>query len=76
MHLRTTLHAEACLERTAALTFVYPDEANEGSAGRYVRAIDIRPAAVGGVVVDLCPLCGAPSGAVVRHRLLPRAWVR
>eukprot|EP00965_Chrysotila_dentata_P255374 6212197-Pleurochrysis_carterae.AAC.1 len=75
LHLRTTLHAQACFEGAAALPLVNPNEADNAVAGRHVRAVDHGPAAVGLVVGDFGSLCGGPPFSVVGESLLASLWV-
>eukprot|EP00965_Chrysotila_dentata_P141064 4662755-Pleurochrysis_carterae.AAC.1 len=74
-HLCASLNAQPGFERPTAFTFIYPDEAHDGSVTRYVGTINQRPATVVCVIGDFCPLRGPPSDSILRHRLLASAGI-
>ena len=71
--LGASLHAQTGFEFAIAFAFVYPSEADNATVPGFA-AVDVRPRAVFGVVVDLSDLGGGPTLAILRHGLASVDW--
>eukprot|EP00965_Chrysotila_dentata_P103323 3410397-Pleurochrysis_carterae.AAC.1 len=75
MKLSTSLHTQTCFEGAAALALINPDETDERSASRHLRAVDGCPTTIRRVISNLGAFCRAPPDTVLCHRLLACAWI-
>eukprot|EP00965_Chrysotila_dentata_P205742 6183138-Pleurochrysis_carterae.AAC.9 len=65
LHLRAPLHAQPRFKSSATLALVGPDEPDKRAPWRDLRAVNHRPAAIGPMVGDFCPLGGSPALGIV-----------
>eukprot|EP00965_Chrysotila_dentata_P000664 20957-Pleurochrysis_carterae.AAC.1 len=48
---------------------------DNGTARRDLRAVDVRPAAVGRMISDFGPLRSAPTDVIIGHGLFAGSWI-